>query len=225
MSDVLSTVLNGSWQWHTQQLHMQRKAEREAFHRGDAQGAQGQGAASNDRPVSKQLRQVQQSLRLRNDPRYKEIEHYAEVQSKGTGKHFSQVQKRASVESVGMASVLPQSTEPEVHQAAGGPVMAGRLSWQKAFDTNVRKLMIDFSLTEDPGCRVHHLDRLSDWFKVHGGKQARKEAKAPNFIQVEKNAVPPPGSARSAITGPLSNTTLILAGSLSMGPKKGLTPR
>merc|ERR1719456_1688121 len=151
MTGVLRTVLNGSWDWHTKQLHMQRQAEREAA-RGEG-GAHSQNSAGDvGRPQSKQLRQVQQSLRLRNDPRYKEIEHYAAVQSAGKG-HFSQVQKRASVDSVGMASVLPQSTEPEVHQAAGGPVMAGRLSWQKAFDTNVRKLMIDFSLTEDPGCR------------------------------------------------------------------------
>lgn len=204
--DVLSTVLNGSWHWHTKQLHIQREQEREGTQR------------EQERPASKQVRQVQQSLRLRNDPRYKEIEHYADVQAKGKG-HFSQVQKRASLQD-GTAdplhSLVPQSID-ENH--AVGPTMAGRLSWQKAFDTNVKRLLIDFNLTADPACRVHHLDGFHNWFKIHGGKQARKEKQAPSFLQVEKNAPPPPGSARGAMTGPVSNTTLILAGSLQMGPK------
>jgi len=222
MSDMLSTVLNGSWSWHLKQQQLQRQAEREGWpsHQDSAAQEEGGGGGGGGRPVSKQLRKVQQSLRLRNDPRYKEIEHYAEVQSKGKG-HFQKVQKRASLmDAAGedLSAILPQKIEEEPVGMSG---MGGRMSWQKAFDTNVKRLFIDFSLTEDPACRVNHLDRFSDWFKVHGGKQARKEAAAPNFLQVEKNAQPPPGSARSALSGPVSNTTLILAGSLSMGPKRG----
>lgn len=92
---------------------------------------------------------------------------------------------------------------------------AGRVNWETSFRSNMTSLMVDFNLTTDPGCRLHHLDRLHNWFTKEGRKQTRKEKPAPNFLTFENHLAPLPGSARS-IAPPSSIETCNLACTLQM---------
>jgi len=106
----------------------------------------------------------------------------------------------------------------ETHAASSSNVaekFAGRVQWEESFRSNVKKLTGGFDLTRDPGCRLHHLDRLHNWFTKEGKKQTRKEKPAPNFLTFENHMSPLPGSARS-IAPPSSTATVNLACTLQM---------
>merc|ERR1712183_161259 len=68
-----------------------------------------------------------------------------------------------------------------------GEKFSGRVEWEESFRSNVKKLMVDFKLTSDPSCRLHHLDRLHNWFTKEGKKQTRKEKPAPSFLTYENH--------------------------------------
>lgn len=166
--------------------------------------------------------QVIQSLRLRNDPRYQEIEHYTlddghftrMLEGKGLdGKALSGKEKKAP-------SVTQKSPDGRSTPDHAIPVQ-DRVHWQRSFDRSVKRLLIDFDLSDEPSNRLHHLDRMYDWFTQHGGKQQRKAKPPPNFLVIEKNAVVPAGSTKN-VSGNLSNTSFILAGSIAMRRSKNV---
>lgn len=178
------------------------------------------------------------SLQLKNEARYKEIEHFTEgawrshfyrmcqqqssgssgeAAAAGSGKRQSQFRMDSTMQAGGdTAQVAPPGAALDNIQ--------GRIQWQEDFDLTTKRMMIDFELSEgDAKCRLNHLDRLHDWFKESGGKQARKAEKAPNYLTTKKNDPPSPGSARS-VQGPLSSTAVILAGSVRMRKSARLCP-
>eukprot|EP00747_Dinoflagellata_sp_TGD_P218954 gnl/TRDRNA2_/TRDRNA2_91135_c0_seq1.p1 gnl/TRDRNA2_/TRDRNA2_91135_c0~~gnl/TRDRNA2_/TRDRNA2_91135_c0_seq1.p1 ORF type:complete len:279 (+),score=53.60 gnl/TRDRNA2_/TRDRNA2_91135_c0_seq1:78-914(+) len=166
------------------------------------------------------------SLRIRNDPRYKEISYYERNQATGQNAHLSRMSVAGSSSSTykpgqpivvqpGAESVVFSDPNPHM-QSHSADELAGRLQWQEGFDYSVRRLMIDFDLTQVPECRLHHLDRFAQWFDHHGAKQARKEKKPPAYITSDpRSGKMPPGSTQN-IPGKMSSTSLILAASYSM---------
>jgi hypothetical protein len=127
-----------------------------------------------------------QSLRLANDPQYKEMQHY---NMRGGG-HFERLMNGQEKRSSQAVSLL----DPDAVLTGS---FQGRAQWQDSFDKTVKRLLVDFDLSEEPSCRLNHLGRMHDWFVTHGGKQQRKERAAPDFIRVQQNAALPPGSARN----------------------------
>lgn len=70
--------------------------------------------------------------------------------------------------------------------------------WKEAFDCSIRKLMVDFELTETPGARLRHLDCVHNWYQVHGGTKTRQQKQPPRFPLVpQEGEEPRPGSARN----------------------------
>jgi len=163
-----------------------------------------------------------QSLRLANDPQYKEMQHYNMKDSS----HFERLVN-------GQGSGLGQSVATLDPDAVPKESIQGRAQWQNSFDQTVKRLLVDFELSEEPSCRLNHLGRMHDWFVTHGGKQTRKERKPPNFIRLDHNDPLPPGSARnwsSSSNRSSSSATprtgqkgghLSLAGSMAMSRTNG----
>mmetsp|Transcript_53797 Transcript_53797/g.156878 ORF Transcript_53797/g.156878 Transcript_53797/m.156878 type:complete len:236 (-) Transcript_53797:134-841(-) len=75
--------------------------------------------------------------------------------------------------------------------------VTSRVDWQEAFDKSVKRLFVDFELTQSPGCRLNHLDRMHGWFTEHGAKQTRKDQKGPSYLTADRKAEPLPGSTRN----------------------------
>mmetsp|Transcript_318 Transcript_318/g.883 ORF Transcript_318/g.883 Transcript_318/m.883 type:complete len:209 (+) Transcript_318:131-757(+) len=163
--------------------------------------------------------QVLRALRLPSDPRYREIKHYTE-DNKESHCHFARMQKRMLKESTtpgGDVNLGTQGDTPrEINLEDLEDKVGDRLAWQETFDRSIKRLMVDFNLTEEPQCRLHHLDRLHDWFTEHGAKTVRKAAAAPNYLTVDLDRAPPPGSTRN-FRGPSSNNPLYLAGAFQVG--------
>lgn len=176
------------------------------------------------------------SLQIITDPRFQEIKHHSSVQKSETGsEHLNRLMRKQRVsvveglpsitgaqsmsfkEIVDMEELTPEKEEQRKAQSG----VADRLRWQESFNTSINRLLVDFDLSLVPECRLHHLDRMHDWFIEHGGKQQRKDKKAPNFLTADRNNMPA-GSA-SNIAHKLSGTSLILAGSYAM--KSPRTPR
>lgn len=67
----------------------------------------------------------------------------------------------------------------------------GKIAWEDALDRDLKRLLVDFELSADAGCRTNHLERMHAWFKDQGRKKARSGAPAPNFLSL----VPPAGGA------------------------------
>merc|ERR550514_2462194 len=72
-----------------------------------------------------------------------------------------------------------------------------RIQWQEAFDKSVRRLFVDFELSDTPSCRLNHLDRMHSWFTEQGAKQARKAQKGPSYITADRSGVMPAGSTKN----------------------------
>eukprot|EP00441_Pelagodinium_beii_P020737 CAMPEP_0197658172 /NCGR_PEP_ID=MMETSP1338-20131121/45079_1 /TAXON_ID=43686 ORGANISM="Pelagodinium beii, Strain RCC1491" /NCGR_SAMPLE_ID=MMETSP1338 /ASSEMBLY_ACC=CAM_ASM_000754 /LENGTH=254 /DNA_ID=CAMNT_0043234711 /DNA_START=69 /DNA_END=833 /DNA_ORIENTATION=- len=65
-----------------------------------------------------------------------------------------------------------------------------RLMWRSEMDRSLRRLMHDMDLARDERlkeyshqARCGHLDRIFDWYKSHGKKEARKEQPAPPYVR------------------------------------------
>mmetsp|Transcript_23190 Transcript_23190/g.66892 ORF Transcript_23190/g.66892 Transcript_23190/m.66892 type:complete len:236 (+) Transcript_23190:161-868(+) len=87
--------------------------------------------------------------------------------------------------------------------------VSDRVAWQESFDREVKKLFVDFELTDSPHCRLNHLDRMHEWFTTHGQKQARKAKKGPNYLIADRGGVMPAGSTKN-IPSTLSSTSQVL---------------
>jgi len=84
-------------------------------------------------------------------------------------------------------ATIEQATETETRGAGDGVGgVEGRVEWQRSFDRSLKRLMIDFELSDMPACRLGHLDRMHKWFTTQGGKQARVAQGGPSYITVDK---------------------------------------
>lgn len=191
--------------------------------------------------------EILRSLRLGTDPRMKEIKHYNDVSSNSQSDHFARMQKthvqsveETRAESHGDTSTLGQKSVENVSfqelvgqeldhrwnasprpRATGG--LDDRVEWQETFERSVKRLLVDFDLSDTPHCRLNHLDRMHDWFLQEGGKQQRKEKQAPSFVTVDRSGtVPLPEGSTRNIAGKLSSASLSLAGSVSMRRSKNV---
>jgi hypothetical protein len=72
-----------------------------------------------------------------------------------------------------------------------------RAEWQDTFDRSVRRLFVDFELSDVPSCRLNHLDRMHSWFLEHGAKQQRKVREGPSFLVADRSSEAPAGSTRN----------------------------
>jgi len=84
---------------------------------------------------------------------------------------------------------LRQSIMPSAHMDP-----RDHLEWQESFDVKVKKLFIDFELTNSPNSRMNHHERMHDWFAVHGQKEIRKSKGGPSFLTADRTRSMPPGS-------------------------------
>lgn len=76
---------------------------------------------------------------------------------------------------------------------------SGRVGWEDSFKSNVNQLMVDFKLSSDPTCRLHHLDRMYDWFHKEGGQRIRKPAPPSAFLTFDdRHFDVAPGSLRGS---------------------------
>jgi len=62
-----------------------------------------------------------------------------------------------------------------------------RLEWQECFDHKVRRLFVDFQLSEVPACRLNHIERMHNWFEEHGAKQTRKAREGPSYLTADRS--------------------------------------
>eukprot|EP00420_Gonyaulax_spinifera_P002021 CAMPEP_0197938770 /NCGR_PEP_ID=MMETSP1439-20131203/118671_1 /TAXON_ID=66791 /ORGANISM="Gonyaulax spinifera, Strain CCMP409" /LENGTH=242 /DNA_ID=CAMNT_0043561853 /DNA_START=18 /DNA_END=747 /DNA_ORIENTATION=- len=91
-----------------------------------------------------------------------------------------------------------------------------RIEWQESFDQKVRRLLVDFQLSDAPSCRLNHLDRVHGWFEEHGAKQARKVREGPNYLTADRSGRMPAGSTKN-LPGSLSTTSQILSNAFKGG--------
>lgn len=169
------------------------------------------------------------SLQIKTDERYAAISHYRDNggTASSTG-HFARL-VQTNRKLMGLPEkeiVLGEKSDfndvshwdIETQEAAGeraprqsAACVGDRIEWQESFDHNVRRLLVDFQLSDVPDCRLHHLDRVHEWFEEHGGKQVRKARQAPSYLTVDRSGRMPPGSTKH-ISSPLSTTSQILSG-------------
>mmetsp|Transcript_63873 Transcript_63873/g.101237 ORF Transcript_63873/g.101237 Transcript_63873/m.101237 type:complete len:227 (+) Transcript_63873:63-743(+) len=163
------------------------------------------------------------SLRITEDPRMKAIRHYRDHAKDNT--HFAHLlnhgatfaPKEATSEGLTFTDIANMETKQESAQMRTNQYsLQERVDWQESFDKSVTRLMVDFDLTHEPGCRLNHLDRMSKWFVDHGGKQQRKARKAPSYLVADRTGKLPPGSTAN-LAGKLSGTSQLLAGSYQIG--------
>jgi len=172
------------------------------------------------RNLEKRGSEVLRSVRIRNEPRFKEIEHYTR-----SSDHFQHLIDRSGSETTtkrrsSLTTIkIEQIDSPEANGLS--KEVKERAEWQMAFDRSVKRLLIDFDLSDEPTLRLGHLDRMHSWFVTHGQKQRRKAKPPPNFLVIEKNGVVPGGSTQH-ISGKLSATALTLAGSMAMRRSRNL---
>merc|ERR1712008_568030 len=158
---------------------------------------------------------ILRSLRLKTDTRYETMQRYRdEGGMHSSSSHFQRMLKRSrrmnglpETETVlkkdsshaAMAQWNREFEESdvamtkEVHEPTA--TIQDRINWQHGFDHSVRRLLQDFDLSDSPGCRLNHLERMHHWFQQHGAKTARKAERGPNFLTMDRNSSPAPGSA------------------------------
>jgi len=162
-----------------------------------------------------------QSLRLKTDKRYQTMERYREnAGSASENSHFNRVLRR-NRRMHGLPEQEPvldrKSTHLDVSEwdiefkestvsmqrqlREPASTIQDRVNWQNGFDKQVRRLLQDFDFNDSPGCRLNHLERMHHWFQHHGAKTARKAQIVPDFITVDRNSSPVPGSARHLRSG------------------------
>lgn len=165
--------------------------------------------------MKKQGEKQEKALGMTNDPRFREMKHFRDYAGPHAVSARESDQDQQKRYSFAETEAEPPTTNPNS--------IDGRIAWQDSFDSTVNRLMVDFSLSDDPDCRLNHLDRLYSWFKGHGQKQVRKVRASPGFLTVEKNAPPAMGSTRN-VTAPLSNTSLVLADTMTMRRSRRMPP-
>jgi len=140
--------------------------------------------------------ELTRSLRIPHDDRYRKMERY-----RGNGReHFSRLVERQSMtvmnqptlDAPRLPGIAPLEREQVSHVGIGD-----RAEWQDAFDRSVRRLFVDFELSDVPSCRLNHLERMHSWFLEHGGKQQRKVDEGPRFLLADRNLEAPAGSTRN----------------------------
>ncbi|CAK9057940.1 unnamed protein product [Durusdinium trenchii] len=87
--------------------------------------------------------------------------------------------------------------------------------WQDSVDRSIKRLMVDFDLTDEPSCRLHHLERMHDWFVRHGPKgkaPAMPEIGGPSYLRAERNSrEPAPAGSTQNLAGVLSPSSELMA--------------
>eukprot|EP00933_Yihiella_yeosuensis_P025652 TRINITY_DN1989_c0_g1_i1.p1 TRINITY_DN1989_c0_g1~~TRINITY_DN1989_c0_g1_i1.p1 ORF type:complete len:285 (+),score=63.22 TRINITY_DN1989_c0_g1_i1:90-944(+) len=78
-----------------------------------------------------------------------------------------------------------------------------RLKWREEMDHSLRRLMQDMELAKDDRQKEYthqaqcgHLDKIYDWYVLHGKKEARKERPAPPYVRFSRDGPVMPGSMR-----------------------------
>lgn len=145
------------------------------------------------------------SLQLKNDARYVRMNHYdqgrAERYACGHVAHLKKANRCMAALPPEAVVVTQTSTyqdisswDIEAGEASGEraprcPVATidERLEWQDAFDHKVRRLLVDFQLSDVPACRLNHLERMHTWFEEHGGKQTRKAREGPSYLTADRS--------------------------------------
>lgn len=159
---------------------------------------------------------ILKSLQMPHDERYDAMDHYRQHggTADGTG-HFARIcqrnrkmhglteQAKKVTQNADFGDIATREVEDETFDFDGERILrvaeasvAKRVDWQESFDREVKRLFVDFELTESAGCRLNHLERMHTWFTQHGAKQTRKDQKGPSYILVEDNSAPLPGSTR-----------------------------
>lgn len=170
---------------------------------------------------------VRRALHIKKEKRFAEIEHFSECDTWKFPKSFD----GAGVAEEGRSDASKRRSlfRPDGTLRAGGngngpgdyrpgsvqSRLYGRYQWQDQFDSTIKRLMVDFDLSEESGCKLNHLDRFHGWFRDHGQKSADKAKEGPSYLTVSKNEPLPAGSSRNH-KAPLSNTSMILARSMRM---------
>mmetsp|Transcript_9279 Transcript_9279/g.22120 ORF Transcript_9279/g.22120 Transcript_9279/m.22120 type:complete len:243 (-) Transcript_9279:125-853(-) len=132
---------------------------------------------------------------------------------------------------IGTASISPSSARtPAPHHPEGkGAAMPGvnlqqltgedrckvpKAIWQDSVDRSIKRLMLDFDLTDEPSCRLNHLDRMHDWFVRHGPKRKAPQRVdvGPNYLIAERRGrEPPPAGSTMLVSGVLSPTSELMS--------------
>eukprot|EP00434_Breviolum_minutum_P027784 symbB.v1.2.024572.t1/scaffold2273.1/size83577/3 len=87
--------------------------------------------------------------------------------------------------------------------------------------------MVDFDLTDEPSCRLHHLERMHDWFLRHGPKGKANEQETstdgPSYLRAERNTrQPAPAGSMQGFSGVLSPTSELMSSMYS--PRNYMRP-
>jgi len=196
----------------------------------------------------KKMQNNLKSLQMAHDPRMEEIDSFQKLMNKrittqnrvrDTSNHPSSGPDGSS--QLPLPPALVREPEPPVTPALGGDGSDDRPhlvrkkdagettcektnAWQvardEAFSNTMRRLMIDFELSDDADCKLHHLERLHSWFTEQGLKKVRKKPDPPKFLALE---VPHGGVAGRWPKGcprnndaPLSDRALTLSGTMTM---------
>lgn len=192
----------------------------------------------DEEDASSSTGQMMRVLRMREDPRFREMANYQETQSSGKNEHFENLKRRrqapqpklrtgvtkfhleSSLEAAETrAEEFRRLAERELAIKEGGKKtpweLSDRIEWQERFDINVRQLHVDFELANDPSSSLNHLDRMYSWFDEQGGKQTRKAREGPSYLTADRRQELPPGAARDIEKKP-GRVALVLAGDLMM---------
>jgi len=161
-------------------------------------------------------RMIEKSLQIKVEPRFAEIDNYRQVRERNDG-HFARLVEKGTRKSVLVGAGLDAAyagllqTELQNQNAESGKTheLEQRIQWQETFDRQVKRLLLDFHLTQVPSARLNHLDRMHEWFTEHGQKQTRKARKAPNYLIADRNGIVPTGSTVN-VPKKLSETTMKL---------------
>jgi len=176
------------------------------------------------------------ALQIRNDTRYKKMsaaQLAAEASHTPAGKDSSRTALEAPKEegaerssgsktphasaTSALPSPRPTPRTPRFNQDDFGrvlqvapPDVTRRDEWQETLGRSVKKLLLDFDLSEAPKCRLNHLERMHSWFQCHGKAAERNPNLGPNYLTTARYGPPPPGSTRG-FTHTMSNATRALA--------------
>jgi len=78
-----------------------------------------------------------------------------------------------------------------------------RLHWRAHMDSAVKSLLVDLELARDARlkeyshqARCDHLDKIYDWYLMHGMKEVRKERETPPHLRYSEDSPVMPGSLR-----------------------------
>eukprot|EP00927_Polykrikos_kofoidii_P021084 TRINITY_DN20092_c0_g1_i1.p1 TRINITY_DN20092_c0_g1~~TRINITY_DN20092_c0_g1_i1.p1 ORF type:complete len:265 (+),score=43.43 TRINITY_DN20092_c0_g1_i1:99-797(+) len=177
--------------------------------------------------------ETQRSLQIRNDDRYEQMQYYTEHGGTAaeTG-HFARVCRTnrrmhgkdelkknihadASLKDIAEMEIQEPVNEWEQRQKPSNSVTE-RVEWNETFDRAVKRLFVDFDLTDVPSSRLAHLERMHTWFEEHGAKQTRKSQQGPSYITAERSGKMPAGSTRNIAAKP-SDAALVMVGSYVTG--------